>query len=160
MATEIEGIKVAFTEHYHDLPNLWMPFSRDSRILPKGWTKNPGRRSLPVDIILDKDVPVKLRDGTVLYADVFRPAGHGEKPVPALLPWSPYGKTGSGIMSLDAFPFRVGIPRDATSGLEKFEAPDPAEWCSRGYAVVNVDARGTWHSEGDFYVYGTQVCCS
>lgn len=53
-------------------------------------------------------------------------------------------------------PFRVGIPRSATSGLEKWEAPDPAEWCSRGYAVVNVDARGSFMSEGDYFIYGTQ----
>lgn len=61
-----------------------------------------------------------------------------------------------GKQSLDMFPWRLGIGRDKTSGLEKWEAPDPAEWCARGYAVVNVDARGTFKSEGDIFVYGTQ----
>ncbi|KAH7393684.1 Alpha/Beta hydrolase protein [Cadophora sp. MPI-SDFR-AT-0126] len=54
------------------------------------------------------------------------------------------------------FPWRVGVPYNATSGLEKWEAPDPADWCARGYVIVNVDARGSFKSEGDFFVYGTQ----
>ena len=44
------------------------------------------------------------------------------------------------------------------SGLEKFEGPDPVEWCPRGYAVVQPDARGGFHSQGDIFVLGTQVC--
>lgn len=61
-----------------------------------------------------------------------------------------------GKQSLDWMPNRVGIPRAGTSGLEKWEAPDPAEWVPRGYAVVHVDARGSFMSEGDYFVYGTQ----
>jgi len=44
---------------------------------------------------------------------------------------------------------RVGIPKERLSNYEKFEAPDPAEWTARGYAIVNVDNRGSWDSEGD-----------
>lgn len=62
-----------------------------------------------------------------------------------------------GFQSLDAVPFRAGIPRSWTSDLEKFEAPDPAEWCPRGYAIVNVDPRGVFDSEGDIQVFGAQV---
>lgn len=51
----------------------------------------------------------------------------------------------------------LGVPKSSLSGLEKFEAPDPAEWCRRGYAIVNVDARGAFQSEGDLVVFGTQV---
>ncbi len=51
----------------------------------------------------------------------------------------------------------MGVPKSALSGLEKFEAPDPAEWCARGYAVVQPDAWGSYNSEGDIFVYGTQV---
>ena len=61
-----------------------------------------------------------------------------------------------GKLSLDLFPWRLGIYRSWTSGLEKWEAPDPAEWIQRGYAVVNTDARGTFKSEGNMPVYGTQ----
>lgn len=45
-------------------------------------------------------------------------------------------------------PGRLGIPDDSLSGYEKFEAPDPAEWTARGYAVVNIDSRGAWDSQG------------
>lgn len=49
------------------------------------------------------------------------------------------------------------MPKNALSGLEKFEAPDPAEWCPRGYVIVQPDARGSYHSEGDLFTFGTQV---
>lgn len=52
--------------------------------------------------------------------------------------------------------YRAGIPKNWTSGLENWEAPDPAEWCARGYAVVNICARGSYNSEGKHVVYGTQ----
>ena len=44
---------------------------------------------------------------------------------------------------------RAGVSKSATSGYESFEAPDPAEWTARGYAVVNVNARGIMGSTGD-----------
>ncbi|KAM0547534.1 hypothetical protein ACHAPJ_010278 [Fusarium lateritium] len=50
----------------------------------------------------------------------------------------------------------LGVPKSSLSGLEKFEAPDPAEWCPRGYAIVQPDARGCYHSEGDIAIFGTQ----
>ena len=34
------------------------------------------------------------------------------------------------------------------SGFKSFEAPDPAKWTARGYAIVNVDSRGVVGSEG------------
>ena len=54
-------------------------------------------------------------------------------------------------------PYRAGVPKDSTSDLEKFEALDPAEWCPRGYAIVNVDSRGVFDSDGDMFSLGTQV---
>lgn len=55
----------------------------------------------------------------------------------------------TGFFCLDLVPGRVGVPKSRLSGYEKFEAPDPAEWTALGYAVVNVDIRGSWDSEGD-----------
>lgn len=51
----------------------------------------------------------------------------------------------------------LGVSKDSLSGLEKFEAPDPAEWCPRGYVIVQPDARGCYHSEGDIFIFGSQV---
>ncbi|KAF4473174.1 Cocaine esterase [Fusarium agapanthi] len=53
-------------------------------------------------------------------------------------------------------PYRAGTALDRTSGYEKFEAFDPAEWAERGYAVLNIDARGTGHSEGVITRWGVQ----
>jgi putative CocE/NonD family hydrolase len=96
-----------------------------------------------------------MRDGVTIYADVFRPAA-ASHPIPAIVAWSPYGKGNGGNQSLDDFPFRAGVPRSALSGLQMWEAPDPAYWCAQGYAVVNVDARGAYMSEGRQAVWGTQ----
>jgi hypothetical protein len=119
-----------------------------STTLPKGHKKDPSRRGFQVTTVWDRDVEMPMRDGVVLRADVFRPADIDEK-VPALLVWSPYGKSGTGFLSLDLVPGRVGVPESALSGFESFEAPDPAEWTAYGYAVVNVDARGIMKSGGN-----------
>ena len=55
---------------------------------------------------------------------------------------------------LDDVPMRAGVPLNATSGLEKFEGPDPAYWVAQGYAVVNVDKRGAYMSEGNLLYWG------
>lgn len=151
------SVPVLFTELDHEPKKTWIEYGApEKRRIPKGWTKDEGRRPFPVDVLWEKDVRIPLRDGVELLADVFRPVTSDEEPVPAIMPWSPYGKTGSGMQQLDVFPWRVGVPRAATSGLEKWEAPDPAEWVARGYAVVNIDARGAFKSGGDLHVYGTQ----
>lgn len=61
-----------------------------------------------------------------------------------------------GASLLDDFPFRAGVPKHWVSGLQKWEGPDPAFWCAEGYAVVNVDTRGAYTSEGDLMIMGHQ----
>jgi hypothetical protein len=41
------------------------------------------------------------------------------------------------------------VPKNRLSGYEKFEAPNPAEWTARGYAIVNPDSREAFDSEGN-----------
>lgn len=123
-----------------------------SKVLPKGHVKEPGRKAMLVDTIAESDVSIPLRDGLHVYADVYRPQISSEK-VPAVICWSPYGKSS---ISLDMTWNRTGVPKDWASGYETFEGLDPAEWCKRGYAVVNVDARGTQFSEGTFFFWGEQ----
>ncbi|KAK5048146.1 hypothetical protein LTR84_005816 [Exophiala bonariae] len=129
-----------------------------STILPEGHVKSPGRRPFPKDVIFERDQAILLRDGVTIYTDIFRPISSDTVKVPALIPWSPYGKSGSGPLQYkDAGPYNCGINLDHTSGYEKFEAPDPAEWCGdRGYAIVSVDIRGTAKSEGNIHWWGTQ----
>ncbi|KIX02765.1 uncharacterized protein Z518_08707 [Rhinocladiella mackenziei CBS 650.93] len=156
MATNVAGIEVLFKPANRDFSHRWKQFGPGKEVLPKGWRKAEGRRALTEDLIFERDVRVPLRDGAIIWADVFRPVRSDNQPVPAILAWSPYGKQGNGFQSLDRVPWRAGIPRDWTSDLEKFEALDPAEWCSRGYAIVNVDSRGVFDSDGDMYMLGTQ----
>jgi predicted acyl esterase len=81
-------------------------------------------------LILDRDVPVEMRDGTVLRADVYRP--ESDAPWPVLLQRTPYDKN---------------VPRISALLLN----PVPA--ASAGYAVVVQDVRGRFASEGDFYTF-------
>ncbi|KAF4452213.1 putative acyl esterase [Fusarium austroafricanum] len=128
-----------------------------SEVLPAGWKfDNPQAKPIPSDILVEHDVAFKMRDGVTLYADVYRPP-HTDEPAPAIICWSPFGKKFNGIMSLELMvPWNLGIPSETLSGLEKFEGPDPAEWVPRGYAIVNIDSRGSGDSEGTLVIMGTQ----
>src|SRR5712691_7574634 len=77
-------------------------------------------------IITEFDVPATMRDGSVLRANVYRPAGEGKWPV--LLTRLPYGK-------------------DFPSGTAFL---DPAQVARRGYVVVVQDTRGRSTSEGEW----------
>ncbi|KAJ9142984.1 X-Pro dipeptidyl-peptidase C-terminal non-catalytic domain-containing protein [Pleurostoma richardsiae] len=126
-----------------------------SEVLPAGWN-GFGGRPLPCDILVEHDVAITVRDGAKVYCDIYRPPGSNTK-VPALLCWSPFGKKFNGLSSLKFMtPWNLGIPSSALSGLEKFEAPDPADWIPRGYAVVNIDSRGSGDSDGVMCIMGTQ----
>ncbi|KAF5980733.1 x-pro dipeptidyl-peptidase c-terminal non-catalytic domain-containing protein [Fusarium coicis] len=144
--------------------------------LPVGHVKAEGRRPFTVESVFARDVEVLMRDGIKIYSDVFRPASSSDPggQVPAIIAWSPYGKDSSmpfishihadykqlidteGHSYDHMGPFRCGLKLDQTSGYEKFEAPDPADWCARGYAVINPDARGAGFSEGDIAQWGDQ----
>jgi uncharacterized protein len=96
---------------------------------------------------IERNLSVRLRDGVRIFVDVYRPDGAaGERNLPALLGWSPYGKhnTSPRLAWPDA-----GVQDGWMSPFTAFEAPDPMYWCTRGYAVVYPDPRGCWYSEGD-----------
>lgn len=76
---------------------------------------------------VERDVPVEMRDGTVLQTDVYRPAEEGRYPV--LLQRTPYNKELGGLALLQTEAFRA---------------------LRRGYAVVIQDCRGRYRSDGDF----------
>ncbi|KAJ5826197.1 hypothetical protein N7474_003335 [Penicillium riverlandense] len=128
-----------------------------TELLSKGSSTAPGRRILSCDILVEHDVAIAVRDGCTLYADIYRPHTAPAKDIPAILCWSPFGKKFNGIDSLKLMtPWNLGIPEGTLSGLEKFEAPDPAEYVEHGYAIVNADSRGAFDSEGRMAIMGTQ----
>ena len=89
---------------------------------------------LPVTV--ERDVPAAMRDGTVLRADVYRPADQPAGGVPVLLARSPYDK-------------RVNV--------STFGNTHPAWYASHGYMVVIQDTRGRYTSEGDFYPFAHEM---
>ena len=82
-------------------------------------------------IAMERNVPATMRDGTVLYADVYRPAADGRYPV--LLERIPYSKA--------YLPFAA-------------YCLDPLTAAHTGYVVIVQDVRGRFQSEGGpFYLY-------
>jgi uncharacterized protein len=75
------------------------------------------------DILLENRVPIPMRDGVVLYADVYRPEGDGQYPV--IVSRTPY--------STERFPDAYGTA---------------VYFARRGYVYVFQDTRGRHESEG------------
>lgn len=148
---------MAIDVSFRDAPRPSEAAARDRGVHPgiaglaAGSVHSKGGLPLPCALQVDRDVQITMRDGVRIRADVWRPVGVDH--VPTILSYTPYGKAG-GYWSLDNFPFRAGVPRRRVSGLQSFESPDPAYWCAHGYAVVVVDVRGSYHSEGDMIYWG------
>ena len=77
-------------------------------------------------VTIEYDVPVPMRDGVVLRADVYRPAGDG--PWPAIVARTPYSKT-------DHY---------------ELQFLEPLLAARRGFIAVVQDVRGRFASEGEF----------
>lgn len=122
---------------YRFRPPLAAPQERGGR--PPAYS-----RTVEDGMLVERDVAVGMRDGTLILVDVFRPTG--EEPAAPLIAWGPYGKHGHTRMSV-SFP-GSGVEDKGLSHHTIFEAPDPTFWVPRGYAVINVDPRGTWYSQG------------
>lgn len=110
------------------------------------------RRVVGEGLMIDYDLPVPMRDGAVIRADLYRSAVGGPT-VPTLVIWSPYGKHGP--VTWEMFEGSE-VEVEKLSAHTLVECPDPAVWCARGYALLVVDPRGTWGSEGDFSIQSPQ----
>ena len=76
-------------------------------------------------VMAEFDVPVPMRDGVTLRADIYRPKADGKYPV--LLQRTPYDKNG-----------------DRTFGMKG---------AARGYLVIVQDVRGRYASPGEWYTF-------
>jgi len=95
-------------------------------------------------MIMEKDIPIKMRDGITLYVNVFRPEKKGKYPV--VMSADIYGKD---ALSDDTFArFNANIGCIQVSLFTPFESPDPGFWVPNGYVVVKVALRGSSNSEG------------
>ena len=82
-------------------------------------------------VLLEKNVEARMRDGTILRADLYRPAAGGRHPV--LLQRTPYNKEFLALTGLTLDPLRAA---------------------AAGYNVIIQDVRARWASEGGpFFLY-------
>jgi putative CocE/NonD family hydrolase len=81
--------------------------------------------------VIERDVPVHMRDGVILRADVWRPAAEGRFPV---------------------LVYRTPYDRRRAQG----EGTTVVKAAERGYAVVVQDVRGRYGSEGEFEPYRSE----
>ncbi len=96
-----------------------------------GQTWPPAGGEGPCAVTKEANVPARMRDGVVLYADVYRP--RTKDPVPVILMRTQYNKDAAQVQ-----PSRFQTPR----------------WfASHCYIVVIQDIRGQYASKGTFYEY-------
>jgi len=81
------------------------------------------------DVVIERNVAMKTRDGVTLRADIYRPAGDGKYPV--LLQRTPYSKDNTALFG------RKGA--------------------ARGFMVVAQDVRGRYTSEGEWYTFKHEI---
>jgi predicted acyl esterase len=113
-------------------------FKPESKILSRGSVLKEGALALPCDILYERDIPVKLRDDTTIYTDLYRPPGMDTPKVPVIVNAGPFGKLGGfNRARFNEMPYRMGVPQCTVSSLEKFEGLDPAYWCLHGYAIAH-----------------------
>ncbi|MBZ5649152.1 MAG: CocE/NonD family hydrolase [Acidobacteriia bacterium] len=77
------------------------------------------------EVTTERGVTVKMRDGVILRADIYRPKAEGQFPV--LLQRTPYNKSGGVAFGLKA--------------------------AARGYVVIIQDVRGRYTSDGEWYTF-------
>jgi predicted acyl esterase len=103
-------------------------------------------------MIVERDIGIPVSDGVVLRANVFRPQGAG--PFPVIMSLGIYGKD---IHFADGYApqWKVltglypGLATEGSSGRWlRWEVPDPERFIPDGFALVNVDARGSGKSPG------------
>lgn len=100
---------------------------------------------------VDWDCEIKMSDGLVLKADVFRPISEGQYPV--IMTHGPYAK---GLSFQEGYPSAwnrmVDEHPDVAAGssnlYQNWEVADPEKWVPDGYVCLRVDSRGCGASPG------------
>jgi predicted acyl esterase len=121
---------------------------------------DPSVKQRDTDIVLkrgaamtfQRDVPITLRDGHVVYANIYRPKEDGRYPV--LLAQTVYGKDPN-FRDVYKARFDEMLNNDVPNLCEKsscnfikWEVTDPERWIPEKYAVMVVDVRGSGKSPG------------
>jgi putative CocE/NonD family hydrolase len=89
-------------------------------------------------LAIEKDVRIQMRDGAILYADVYRPQEDGK--FPAIVNISAYQKDKVWVPPADL--------EEKANPYMTWETVNPLWWVPRGYTCVRVDTRGSGKSPG------------
>ena len=108
---------------------------------------------------IDWDASIRMDDGVVLRADVYRPVGGGKHPV--ILSYGPYAK---GLSFQEGYKSQWSrviksapeVLRGSSNKYQNWELVDPEKWVPDGYACMRVDSRGAGRSPGYLDVWSAR----
>ena len=123
--------------------------------------RNEVRRNIR-GIIKMRDVKVPMRDGSFLYADVFRPDDNQKHPV--VMTFSIYGKESyrGCVCNPTDYERHEVLEDEFFSGnpenerYENHESANTMDFVPYGYATMRVDGRGTCNNSGEQYPFSYQ----
>lgn len=98
--------------------------------------RNSIEQQLEQVAVIDRKVMVKMRDGKLMAADIYRPKNAAGK-VPIIFVRTPY--------NFNYWDVKLGAPRDMSRELEAVK---------RGYAYVEINERGHFFSQGEYDILG------
>ena len=101
--------------------------------------RNDIEKQLESVAIIERKVMVPMRDGKRMQADIYRPKDESKK-YPIIFSRTPY--------NFNFWDVELGAPRDMTNELEAVK---------RGYALIEMNERGRYFSEGDYDILGTPL---
>lgn len=100
-----------------------------------------------IGIITEKDVPIPVRDGLKLAANVSRPDKPGKFPI--IMAFTAFSKDALWSPQSPGWGFADEPYSPTITGTAVFEAEDPAFWVRHGYVVIIVDPRGFNRTPGE-----------
>lgn len=97
--------------------------------------RNATEKELEEVAVIDRKVMVKMRDGKLMAADIYRPKTAGK--VPVIFSRTPY--------NFNYWDVKLGAPRDMSAPLAAVK---------HGYAYVEMQERGHFFSQGNYDILG------
>ena len=101
--------------------------------------RNAIEKELESVAIIERKVMVPMRDGKRMQADIYRPKDESKK-YPVIFSRTPY--------NFNYWDIALGAPRDMTAVLDAVK---------HGYALIEMNERGRYFSEGDYDILGVPL---
>jgi putative CocE/NonD family hydrolase len=101
--------------------------------------RNSTEKELESVAIIERKVMVPMRDGKRMQADIYRPKDESKK-YPIIFSRTPY--------NFNYWDVELGAPRDMSQELEAVK---------HGYALIEMNERGRYFSEGDYDILGVPL---